>query len=52
MQKKLGRPRLPEGKVREGFIKVRVSPREKTKIEADAKRDGLNISDYIRKKLL
>jgi len=52
MKTRRGRPKLPKGRVREVAVRVRVSPDEKAKIEADAKGDGISVSDFIRKKLL
>lgn len=49
MKKKarMGRPPLPEGKVRQVFA-VRVSPAERTSIEKAAERAGLSISEWAR----
>jgi hypothetical protein len=52
MKKKRGRPKLPTGQVRETSVRVRVSPTERAKIEADARHDETSVSDWIRKKLL
>jgi hypothetical protein len=47
-----GRPPLPAGKRRTGSIKIRVSPRERRRIERRADDLGLSLSAYVRGRAL
>jgi hypothetical protein len=50
--KKLGRPALPKGNAKAGFLRVRLTPDELRTIEAEAKAHGQTISTFVRGKLL
>jgi uncharacterized protein (DUF1778 family) len=52
MKKISGRPKLPQGQVKAGVVRARVSQRELHKIEKAAKSSGLKLSDWVRKVLL
>ncbi|WP_259253515.1 plasmid mobilization protein, partial [Salinibacter ruber] len=51
-QSKGGRPRKPESERRSLTHGLRLSPNEKKKLEQRAKRAGLNLSEYIRRRAL
>lgn len=50
--KKLGRPTLPKGSAKAGFLRVRVTADELQAIEKAAKRSGKTISEFVRSKLI
>lgn len=50
--KKPGRPALPKGNAKAGFLRVRVAPDELRTIEAAAKAQKQTMSEFIRGKLL
>jgi hypothetical protein len=50
--KKPGRPALPKGNAKAGFLRVRVTPDELRAIEAAAKARKQTMSEFIRGKLL
>jgi hypothetical protein len=52
MDKKAGRPRLPQGKVRDTPISTRLLPEENEAIIQAVKRSGETKSDWVRKVLL
>ena len=49
--KKAGRPPLPKGSAKAGYLRVRVKPEELRIIESAAKANRQTISEYIRSKL-
>jgi uncharacterized protein (DUF1778 family) len=49
---KAGRPPLPKGNAKAGFLRVRVTPDELRLIEEAAKKDGKTMSEFIRGTLL
>jgi transposase len=50
--KKAGRPKLPKGSAKAGFLRVRVTGDELKAIEARAKANRQTISEFVRGKLL
>jgi hypothetical protein len=50
--KRPGRPRLPKGNAKAGYLRVRVSPSELLAIGTAAKANGQTISNFVRGKLL
>jgi len=52
MQSKAGRPRLPDGKIRNIPISTRLLPEENNAIKEAVNRSGLSKSDWVRKVLL
>lgn len=50
--KKPGRPPLPKGNAKAGFLRVRMTPDELKTIEATAKANRQTISEFVRGKLL
>lgn len=52
MAPKAGRPRLPDGKIRNIPISTRLLPEENSTIKDAVKRSGLSKSDWVRKVLL
>jgi predicted DNA binding CopG/RHH family protein len=44
-----GRPRLPEGSVRDRVVRVRLTRREASVVTAQAAKRGINVSEYIRR---
>jgi uncharacterized protein (DUF1778 family) len=50
--KKAGRPPLPKGNAKAGFLRVRVTQEELQSIEQAAKANGQTMSQFIRGKLL
>ena len=52
MTKKLGRPFLPKGKVRNVLIAVKVSPAESAQIDNAAKRAKQEKPEWVRNTLL
>lgn len=48
---KPGRRFLPKGQAKAEIVPVRLQPGEKTLLEEVAKRDGLTVSDVIRRAL-
>jgi uncharacterized protein (DUF1778 family) len=50
--KKPGRPPLPTGNAKAGFLRVRITPDELRAIEATAKANNQTISQFVRGKLL
>ena len=50
--KKPGRPLLPKGNAKAGFLRVRVTPDELRMIEATAKANNQTVSQFVRGKLL
>ena len=51
-EKKAGRPKLPKGSAKSSVVRARVSPKERARMEAAAKRDGMRFSAWTRKILL
>jgi len=49
--KKMGRPELPNGELRDEWLKIRVNRKEKRKIQADAKKERKKTAAYVRGKL-
>jgi hypothetical protein len=49
---KPGRPPLPKGSAKAGYLRVRVTPDELLAIETVAKANGQTMSEFIRGKLL
>ena len=49
---KAGRPPLPKGNAKAGFLRVRVTQDELQAIEKVAKTNGQTMSEFIRGKLL
>jgi predicted HicB family RNase H-like nuclease len=47
-KKKMGRPLLPKGKVRDKIVALRLQPEERTAFEKAAQKRGLSLSDWIR----
>jgi len=50
--KKPGRPPLPKGNAKEGFLRVRMTTDELKSIEAVAKANRQTVSQFVRGKLL
>jgi hypothetical protein len=50
--KKLGRPPLPKGSAKAGFLRVRMTPDELRMLEAKAKANSQTVSQLVRGKLL
>jgi predicted HicB family RNase H-like nuclease len=50
--KKAGRPPLPKGTAKVGYLRVRVTPDEMKTIEAAAKANKMTVSEWIRRTLL
>ena len=50
--KKPGRPPLPKGNAKAGFLRVRMTPDELKIIEATAKANRQTVSQFVRGKLL
>ena len=50
--KKPGRPPLPKGSAKAGFLRVRVTADELRAIESAAKTTGQTMSEFVRCKLL
>ena len=50
--KKPGRPPLPKGNAKAGFLRVRVTPNELQAIEKAAKMAGKTMSEFVRSKLI
>ena len=50
--KKAGRPKLPKGDAKAGFLRVRMTATELKTIESAAKSDRKTISEFVRSKLL
>ena len=50
--KKPGRPRLPKGNAKAGFLRVRMTADELKAIETGAKAKGQSVSEFVRGKLL
>lgn len=50
--KKPGRPPLPKGSARAGFLRVRMTPDELRMIEATARANSQTVSQFVRGKLL
>jgi predicted HicB family RNase H-like nuclease len=49
--KKVGRPKLPKGEARGKMTQFRLQPEEKKMFEAEAKKQGLTLSDWMRETL-
>ena len=49
---KPGRPPLPKGSAKAGFLRVRVTPDELRGIESAAKTASQTVSEFVRGKLL
>jgi len=49
--KKAGRPPLPKGSAKAGFLRVRVTPDELKDIESEAKAKKQTVSEWIRSTL-
>lgn len=49
--KKPGRPRLPKGNAKAGYLRVRMTAAELRKIEAAARKNGQSVSEWVRSKL-
>jgi hypothetical protein len=45
---KVGRPKLPKGQVKE-VVAIRLTPDERSQFEAQAKHEGISLSDWIRR---
>lgn len=52
MKKRMGRPPKPANKRLSETLRPRISKDEHRKIKAAARRAGLSVSEYIRRKLL
>jgi hypothetical protein len=50
--KKPGRPPLPKGNAKAGFLRVRMTPDELRMIENKAKASSQTVSQFVRGKLL
>ena len=50
--KKPGRPKLPKGNAKAGFLRVRMTADELKTIEAGAKANGQSVSEFVRGKLI
>ena len=50
--RKAGRPPLPKGNAKAGFLRVRMTPDELQSIEKAAKSAGKSMSDFVRSKLI
>jgi uncharacterized protein (DUF1778 family) len=50
--KRAGRPKLPKGNAKAGFLRVRMTPDELKIIEAMAKANSQTVSQFVRGKLL
>ena len=51
MEKKTGRPALPEGQKRDTFLQARVKPAAAEKFRAKCERLGIKSSDGVRQAL-
>ena len=51
LKSKAGRPPLPKGSAKAGFLRVRVTPDELQAIESAAKGKKLSVSEWIRSTL-
>lgn len=49
--KKPGRPKLPTGEVKAGYLRVRLTAEELRRLEAAAKASGKTVSQWIRSTL-
>ncbi len=49
--KRLGRPPLPKGTVKEHITPIRLQDDDRTAFEKAAQREGLSLSEWIRKTL-
>jgi hypothetical protein len=52
MQKKPGRPKLPKSKAKGEMISFRVMPDERKKLVELADKDGLSLSEWLRKPVM
>ena len=43
----MGRPPLPPEEVRSEFVTIRVTKREKKKLQAEAKKSGMTVGDLL-----
>ncbi len=50
--KKRGRPKLPKGNAKAGFLRVRMTADELKVIESGAKANGQSVSEFVRGKLI
>jgi len=50
--KRAGRPPLPKGNAKAGYLRVRMTPDELRVIEATARANSQTISQFVRGKLL
>jgi predicted HicB family RNase H-like nuclease len=50
-KKKMGRPVLPKGKVRDEIVALRLQPEERAAFQKAAKKRGLSLSNWIRETL-
>jgi hypothetical protein len=50
--KKAGRPKLPKGSAKAGFLRVRMTADELKAVESGAKANQQTISEFVRGKLL
>jgi uncharacterized protein (DUF1778 family) len=50
--RKAGRPPLPKGNAKAGFLRVRMTQDELQTIEKEAKTSGKTISEFVRSKLI
>lgn len=48
---KVGRPKLAKGEARGKMTQFRLQPEEKKSLDAEAKKQGLTLSDWIRQTL-
>lgn len=49
---KTGRPKLPDGTAHTSFLKIRCSDEELVEMKQAAKIEGLNLSQWVRRRLL
>ena len=49
--KKVGRPKLPKGNAKAGYLRVRLRTSELRAIEAVAKASGQTVSEWVRGKI-
>jgi hypothetical protein len=49
--RKAGRPRLPKGSTKAGYLRVRVTPDEQAAIDKAAKASKQTVSEWLRSKL-
>jgi hypothetical protein len=52
MTTKKGRPTLPESKARDNILSMRLQPGEREKLDQAAKKAGMRITEWSRKRLL